>query len=115
MKYSVIVDGNRHSLNTRFTVELEQPMISVSKCKEITQKIESNFPIKIGELMISLYPLEEMNDPQFDNDKFENRLVAYYTPKYNQLMIYKKGMPIYENLNGEINRNVEALADSIDL
>jgi hypothetical protein len=43
--YGVIVDGNRHHLGQRIATKKE--MITVAKCRELAEKIENRFNIKL--------------------------------------------------------------------
>jgi hypothetical protein len=117
--YAVIVDGNKHRLNVAIRTKKEQ--ITVAKCKEIVKNVESNFDIKVGkiEIMMSEYDFN-ISDEDYLSSLYQDVVIrqikdkkAIYNAATNCLQIWEGGMPVYENNNGVICRDQDALADCL--
>lgn len=119
--YSVIVDGNTHHLPKSIITKKET--ITLKKCKQICEKVESTFSISVEKIVILMtqfdyssmtpedYELVLSNDigvPIIGREK-----KAVYHHKKNVLRIWEDGLPVYENYDGQICRDVNALADCL--
>lgn len=118
--YPVYVDGNMHHLPK--VIRTYKELITVKKCKKIVETVENHFDIKIKRIEINMCEWDYSNITVDDyvsclcGDRgvpFKLNKNAYYDVKKNRLRIYQDGMPIYENDNGEITRDRDALADCL--
>lgn len=119
--YSVIVDGNNHSLPQSIITKKE--MITLKKCKGICETLESKFNISIKKIVILMtqfdyasftpkeYELVLSDDVGVPIVGREKKAVYFY--KENVLRIWEDGLPVYENYDGQICRDVNALADCL--
>ena len=113
MKCSVIINGNNHQYG-RFVTIIDQT-ISVKKCKEIIDNIHKLFP----EFIIDRFEIDLQEtslgktDEEWEEMFIRNSKKAYYNVKSNCLQIWQQGYPIYENNNGIICKDTEALADCL--
>lgn len=121
MTAPVIVDGNRHQLNRRIGVKLDGP-ITILKCREIVRNLESNFGIEIGKIEVHLYDgakfdelYQQVEDGILSTSDFREfyKKTAVFNARTSCLQIWDDGYPIYENNNGVICKDVEALADCL--
>lgn len=117
----VIVDGNRHNLDKLIRVRLDGP-ITIIKCREIVRNLESKFGIEIGKIEVHLYDnskfdelYQRVEDGTLSAEDFHEyyKKTAVYDNKSNCLQIWDDGYPIYENNNGMICKDQEALADCL--
>lgn len=117
----VIVDGNRHKLDKLIRVRLDGH-ITIIKCREIVKNLESNFGIKIDKIEVHLYDhlkfdelYEQVEDGSLSAIDFREYYskTARYSTKSDCLQIWDDGTPIYENNNGVICKDIEALADCL--
>jgi len=116
---TVIVDGNRHNLmidgkRAIVQTEITDNIVTIEKCQEVTENIK-----KVGhdpeELMFSLYIFTKSKDNEcsdFPEECLLNREVRYY-PKTNCMQIWEHDEPIYENYNGVICEDRDALTDCL--
>ena len=139
MTVTVIVDGNRHlkqhlkTINApEDTPHLRGPMvtsldmpISLRKCRRIIQYFKDSHNIQAEHLQIFLLDKDwEDTFGGFDEDGnpnkrsyaeykqgADNHKTAEYKASTNTLTIYQGSYPIYENANGSICNDPEALAD----
>ena len=117
----VIVDGNRHKLDKLIRVRLDGP-ITIIKCREIVRNLELKFGINIGKIEVHLYDHLKFDElyEQVENDdlspaefgEFYSKTATYST-KSDCLQIWDNGYPVYENINGVICKDIEALADCL--
>ena len=121
MTAPVIVDGNRHQLARRIRTRLDSP-ITIIKCREIVRNLESNFGIEIGKIEVHLYDdskfnelYQQVEDEILSAEDFHEyyKKTAVYNNKTNCLQIWDNGYPIYENNNGTICKDADALADCL--
>lgn len=121
MTAPVIVDGNRHQLARRIRTRLDSP-ITIIKCREIVRNLESNFGIEIGKIEVFLYDdskfnelYQQVEDGILSAEDFHEyyKKTAVYNNKTNCLQIWDNGYPIYENNNGTICKDADALADCL--
>lgn len=85
--------------------ELQQNgMITLQEAKEVYNRIANDILANEDEYIKKL---------EFDLSKKGIRKTALYFPKTNTLRIYKSGLPVYENADGDICRDEAALADSL--
>lgn len=139
MTVTVIIDGNRHNpehlritkqttppIPTPLRTSLDMP-ISLRKCQRIIQHIKDQYNVQAEHLQIHLLDKDwedtfggwdedgNPNKRSYAEYKLgaENYKTAEYKASTNTLTIYQGGAPIYENANGVITNDPEALADSI--
>ena len=119
--YAVIVDENMHKKQT-MPVRTIKELITVKKCKKIVDAVQSKFDIEVNkiEIMMSEFDYEIFTEDDVPyiiagDVPVPQRLdkKAYYWVKSNCLQIWEDGLPIYENNNGEICGEREALADCL--
>jgi hypothetical protein len=116
---TVIVDGNNHNLmvdGKRAIVQTEiiDNIVTIEKCQEVFGKIIAvgHTPKKL-EFMLSIYTDSKGNEcGDFQEECLLNRKV-YYFPKSNCMRIWENGYPIFENCNGVICEDRDALADCL--
>lgn len=137
MTVTVIIDGNRHNPeHLRITKQTTPPIpaplrtsldmpISLRKCKRIIQYIKEQYNVQAEHLQIHLLDKDwedtfggwdEDGNPRQRTykeyqDGAENHKTAKYKASTNTLTIYQGSYPIYENANGSICNDPEALAD----
>lgn len=131
--YAVIIDGNTHCFYRDETgqhqgkqtqsVRTTRGVITVAKCQEIIAKVEAAFGIKVRNIKVmmtdydySSIRTEEDAEYVLSGDIGVDTLVdktATYNVAANCLQIWSGGMPIYENNNGAICRDADALADCL--
>lgn len=118
--YTVIVNRNRNKIG--MVVKTKKELITIDKCKEICENILKNLHISVTEIKIlmSEFDLESLTEEDYESvlsmDICAKTIVhknAYYYPEENRLIIYKDGMPVYENYNGIICRDSYTLADCL--
>jgi hypothetical protein len=120
-EYAVIVDGNRHHLSN--PIRTKKQDITIDRCREICNKIESHFGITIRKIEISLtqWDLQSLTPKDYElvlsNDIGVNRIgpdkSIVYDNKENCFQIWENGLPIYEDNNGVICDDQDALADCL--
>lgn len=120
-RYSVVVDGNVHHLGKRIATKKET--ITLKKCQQIVQTVQHNFGISINkiEIMMTQWDYDGISADDYLGVLCGDRGVptkgpkktAYYFPKSHTLQIWEDGMPVYENANGVISRDADALADCL--
>lgn len=118
--YTVIVDGNRHNLGRPIMTKKET--VTVTKCQQIVGTVQTEFGVEVGEIKIYMtqYDLKSLTPAEYravlygdgTPEQLVNKL-AIYKSKENCLQIWEDGLPIYENNNGMICRDREALADCL--
>jgi len=118
--YPVIVDGNTHRLPMRIRTAKET--ITVKKCKEIVSNVQNKFGINIKRIEI---PMDVWDYDGITIDTYISALYndcdipcklnkkAIYKVKENCLQIWQDNEPIYENDDGIITRDANALADCL--
>lgn len=139
MTVTIIVDGNRHlkahlkTINApERTPHLPHPIrttldmpISLRKCRKIIERLKEQYNIQAEHLQIHLLDKEwEDTFGGWDEDGnpnkrsyaeykqgADNHKTAEYKASTNTLTIYQGSYPIYENANGNITSDSEALAD----
>ena len=118
--YSVIVDGNTHHLP--MCIRTKKETVTVQKCKNIVKKVQDTFGIKINKMEISMIEFDYKNITlgHYINACYNDCDIpciqdkkALYRSAENRLQIWQDGTPIYENNNGEITRDLAALADCL--
>lgn len=119
--YSVMVDGNRHQLASRIRTTKE--LITVAKCRQIIEKVELAFNIVVGRIEINMnewdysavrteQQAEDVMQGEWSPPQTQDKQATYFA-KTNTLQIWEKGLPVYENRNGVITRDQNALCDSL--
>lgn len=118
--YSVMINGNRHNLPYRFKMTKET--ITVAKCKKFIATVEGRCDIKIDNLKILM---QEFDYTGITADTYLGILCgdggltckvdkeASYNPATKCLRIWEDGYPVYENDDGVITRDRDALADCL--
>ena len=133
MRVCVIVDGNNHGVvgpegkPRIFITGLDSAVVTLDWCNKLVNNIRTTTgysPTKI-EFDLSDYDLfmSWMQDEFSESDSHKIHAEYYanlpiqktfeYNAKRNCLRIYKGGSPIYENLDGLICRDADALADCL--
>ena len=97
--------------------------ITINKCSNIVKNIKSQYDIDINviEIMMSEFDYSVVADGgEYLNALYNDCSVpilvdkkAYFWPKINRLQIWENGTPVYENDNGIICRDLDALADCL--
>lgn len=116
---SVIVDGNNHNITVDgkravIRTEIENNTVTLEKCKEVTEHIRAtgHDPEKL-EFMLYIYTETKGNEyGDFPEECLLDKKVSYF-PKINLMRIWQDGIPIYENNNGIICDDRDALADCL--
>lgn len=122
--YSVMVDGNRHREITKRIVMPAGEIVTASRCREIVAKIQSAYPsVQVGQLRISMDTFD-YSEVKTESDaelcvagdwpakQLRNKHAIYFAAT-NTLQIWQDGLPIYENANGSVCRDKDALADCL--
>lgn len=120
--YSVIVDDNMHKeINVRIRTKKET--ITLKKCQQIVKTVQDQFGIDIRKIQITMTQWDFAGfTPEdylgvlygdYDVPMIGAPKTAYYFPKSNTLRIWENEMPVYENANGVISRDADALADCL--
>lgn len=117
--YSVIIDGNSHHLPQPIATRKET--VSLAKCKEIVQKVEAAFRIQIKRIDIYMTQYDyNISEEDFRSAQYGDfciqtigpqKKAVYYIEK-NRLQIWEDELPVYENDNGTITTDPDALADT---
>lgn len=119
--YPVYVDGGKHKLDTRIQTKKEQ--ITLKKCKSIVENIQIHFNIKIDkiEILMSEWDFTGITPEDYESIMvygegslpiLKNKKAFYYTNE-NCLRIWENGYPVYENYDGVISRDQDALCDCL--
>ena len=119
--YLVVVDGNHQPQTWGKKITTDKELITVAKCKQICERIETQLGITIGNIDIDLtqydYRSLSPEDYEWGSDvpipMVGRPKSATYNRKTNCLQIWEDRMPIYENNNGRICRDANALADCL--
>jgi hypothetical protein len=115
---TVIIDGNNHNITKDgkrvvIQTEIEDNTVTLEKCKEVTEKIRSlGHEPKELKFVLSIYTETPGNNGDFPEECLLNRNVYYY-PQSNCMRIWENGVPIYENCDGIICTDQDALADCL--
>lgn len=118
--YSVIVDGNTHKLPVRIRTKKET--ITIKKCKEIIAAVQGEFDINIKRIEIYMdewdyegITIDTYIGAIYNDCDIPRKLIkkAIYNNGKNRLQIWQNGEPVYENYNGIITRDRDALADCL--
>jgi len=116
---TIIIDGNNHNLmvdGKRVIVQTEiiDNIVTIEKCQKVNEKIKAaGYTPKKLEFLLSIYTDSKGNEyGDFPEECLLNRKV-YYFPKSNCMRIWENGYPIYENCNGVICEDRDALADCL--
>lgn len=117
---SVTVNGNRDSQTYNLPrLKANRADLSLSKCNDICAMLKKDFGLAVTDLYFSLSRF----DYSVIRTEADAAMVAAgdcgvpllkdsharYCSATNTLIIYEYGMPVYENANGVITRDPEAL------
>lgn len=120
----IVKDGMITFSQLRYTVLIENYRITLEEAKVIYEKILAIVNLREGEEITNLkfdlttYTAYEQNgEPKYASEEYpinsyDVKRYATYSHKRNKLMIWENGLPIYENYDGEICEDRDALADS---
>lgn len=132
MKVTVIVDGNRHRsenvlhkpelphIDNIIATILDEPP-TLKRCQDLVNKLYEHYgPGKIKTLSIHLMDsdwffehMKQDRPAQEYNEIDALSKTAKYDATKNCLTIWQQDLPIYENNNGTITTDSEALADCL--
>lgn len=97
-------------------------VITVERCKEIVAVAERISGLEVTRIDIDM---DEFDYAGITDEHYENAMCgdcgirqtkkksAHYFVKQNRLLIWQDGLPVYENHDGTVCRDVDALADCI--
>lgn len=120
-----VKDGMINSSRIAYTRLAQNYTITLAEARDIYNRIVAKNNLKEGEeiksLKIDLTEYHEYNDngePKYASEEYPvdhdpgTEKKATYNPKYNRLIIWEAGYPVYQNWDGVITTDKDALADT---